>query len=269
MLRLKKVWELHTMKITRSIFFHILVATILLFINTHIHAYSVSLKENIYDAKGFGAKQTIAITNSEDKTIGIEITPYKRVMDIMGNSQEIPLQQEMFIIYPNQLILKPGEEQIVNTLYIGPENIEQEEAYRLEIAEISLKNQDIIKKNTPPHEPPIFLTRYLKSIYVKPKGSKAKLQLASSELITSGNKKYAQIQIDNNGSAHALMENLNFTINKKLSATTTSATDPIHYTFPSNVVILPKNSRRFLIELPESFNNALGLETKYTFESKK
>jgi len=121
---------------------------------------------------GSGATQTFSVENPSPSPVAVEITMHTRDITIDGEDILAPAD-DLFVVYPSQLILQPGGRQSVRVQWIGVDELNQEQAFRL-IAEelpISLGEDDEAGAGLD------LLVRYVASIYVQPQGAEARLSI--------------------------------------------------------------------------------------------
>jgi fimbrial chaperone protein len=79
---------------------------------------------------GEQSRNEIVITNTLNKRIALQFKMRERSVTKDGQETRSPEKKD-FIIAPPQTLLDPGEKQIVRIQYVGPSNIDSENAYRL------------------------------------------------------------------------------------------------------------------------------------------
>jgi len=121
---------------------------------------------------GSGATQTFSVENPSPSPVAVEITMHTRDITVEGEDVLAPAD-DLFVVYPSQLILQPGARQSVRVQWSGPAELDKERAFRL-IAEelpISLEAEDREGAGLD------LLVRYVASVYVQPQGAEARLSI--------------------------------------------------------------------------------------------
>lgn len=151
-----------------------------------------------------GEKRLVfAIENESEAPIAVELTLRERVMLKNGQEEQPVLKKNELSVYPQQVIVPPGEKRSVRVSWSG-ETPKKELAYRL-IAEqlpIELEEQKTPKTGIK------MLMRYVAALYIRPAGTKAELK--TTYLRSEG--EHHLFQIENIGSHHQILTNLQMTL---------------------------------------------------------
>jgi P pilus assembly chaperone PapD len=103
--------------------------------------------------------------------------------------------------------LQPKASQVVRAKYSGDPSPKAEIAYRIIAEETPLH----LKRDTPGAS--VFLTvRYVGSVYVVPKGTKADVVLVSASPVTGPKGQQLELVLENKGSRHAILDSAALTI---------------------------------------------------------
>lgn len=121
---------------------------------------------------GSGATQTFSVENPSPSPVAIEITMHTREMTVEGEDVLGPAD-ELFTVYPSQLILQPGARQSVRVQWTGPGELDQEQAFRLIAEELPINLGGDEEEGAGLD----LLVRYVASVYVQPNGSAARLSI--------------------------------------------------------------------------------------------
>lgn len=142
------------------------------------HAYSISPIIIHLTPQGSSAKQAVDIINDSDEPIAIEVTVRERIIDAAGqdNLAEVNEKQQLFAIYPSQLVVKPNATRTVQVQYIGDKKLDKELAYKLIFEELKINFE---KPNTSEQGGIDFLIKYQASLYVTPSNAKPNVIIKS------------------------------------------------------------------------------------------
>ena len=112
----------------------ILLAVLL---NTHLFALRVELSNDTFATSGRAANRNLFVTNNSEKMIALEVYGQSRTMDPETGIDELE-DIEDFLIYPNQLLLQPEEQQVVTLTWVGEQELTEEKAFRIIVEELNL-----------------------------------------------------------------------------------------------------------------------------------
>lgn len=169
-------------------------------------AFKLTPIEMEFAPSGRGATQTFVIENSGSAPEAIELRTYTRDMDAMG--EDILVEDiDNFVVFPAQVILQPGQEQAVRVQWIGDPAPSQELAYRLIAEQLPIDLGEAQEEGGQMK----LLVRYIASLYVVPDGAKPEVSLVSAGPAADGSG--LELVFENSGSAHALLSDLELTIN--------------------------------------------------------
>ena len=184
--------------IYKIIFFSVLTA-----LNTFAFRLS-PLSNSIYIGK---SKNTVVyqVTNNSDAPMAIEASIVKREMNENGKENLPKTKKDMFIVYPNQLILKPKEKRGIKVTYLGPKNIPSELSYRIKIEQLPI---DFDKKSKTGIK---ILMKYLGALYVTKE--EFKHQIVLKEIVEKEN--HYLFKVANEGKSHKLLKRLKISVGEK------------------------------------------------------
>jgi len=162
-------------------------------------AFDFSPISQDFEPSGRGATQLFRVENTSAQPIALELTVYALDISFDGTEQRTPAE-DLFVVYPPQIVLTAQQTQVVRVQWIGPANPQRELVYRL-IAEqlpieLEQRQQTGARINV--------LLRYEGLIYVVPRGAKGELRLVSVEPdIGQDSEPQLAITLQNRGTAHA------------------------------------------------------------------
>ncbi|EQC46249.1 fimbria/pilus periplasmic chaperone [Bacteriovorax sp. Seq25_V] len=141
------------------------------------------------------------VLNKNKEPIAIEASLKIRKMGRDGKEELPDVEEGLFLIYPTQIILKPGEKRGIKIQYLGNNNLKNELSYRLLVEQLPV---DFKKKTKTGVK---LLLRYLGALYVTKDEFKPVLQVKSMKMVGTD----LVIEIANTGSLHQVLKNLELT----------------------------------------------------------
>lgn len=128
-----------------------------------------------YTPSGRGANNVFKVSNSDTENVAIKITIRPRRLEPDGTEVQGELS-DLFLIYPKQIILKPGESRSIRVKWLGDPEPDTELPFRIIAAQVPVSFSDTIQTEGGQ----ITLTyRYEGNIYIVPPGAKPKIGIKS------------------------------------------------------------------------------------------
>lgn len=181
------------------------------------------------------------IENDTKEPIAVQLTAAKRVMDLNGVETQ-PEEKENLSIYPDQLIVPPGEKRSVKVNWLKSGKLEVEDAYRI-IAEQLPIEIDGKKKKAANIK---VLLRYVAAFYVSQNDFDSKVEISSVNLL----KDSVKFTVRNSGTKHQVLTKLtlSFKVNNKLVEVL-----PEELKGMAGENVLANSTREFTVPLIEKF----------------
>jgi len=230
------------MKNNKLITFKLITAVFLLLSTLSVSALQMNPLSLVLKPSGGGSKQSVTVSNESNKPIAVQlsITTRKQV----GNKEERTPADNLFNIYPPQMIIPARSTQKVRIEWLGPGNLPRENAYRL-IAEqvfVSLdnKNQTGVK----------MLMTLVGALYVQPNGMKSNLSVTNVK--RHGNQ--LAVTVANSGNRHRLMKYANLYLR---NAGQTIALKGKQLLGLDGNNVLGGATKRFFIPLPKGYRDGV------------
>lgn len=144
------------------------------------------------------ATQVLTLENSTSEKVPVQVEALTRDLD--KNGDEVRSKTDDFIIYPDQLVLLPGEKRNVRVTWSGTLTDGREQTYRIVASQLPVDFPS--KKKTDKQGVQLnFLLQYVASAYVTPSGAKPQIKVKS---IKMAGKKLAVV-VSNEGTAHKIL----------------------------------------------------------------
>ena len=222
-------------------------------------ALRVELSNDTFSMTGRAANRNLFVTNNSEKMIALEVYAQSRVMDASTGVDELE-DVEDFLIYPNQLLLQPDEQQVVTLTWVGSQELTEEKAFRIIVEELNLslgdeeESDDMTVKVA-------ALTKVVKAAYVAPENAKSNVEIASAEVVTDDESSAKKIRItfNNSGTAHKILKQTTIKLTpidasgKKVGAETKEF---IPNELNGVINILAKSKRIIDLSWPEGLNSS-------------
>ncbi len=232
-------------------------------LSTNIVALRVELSDDTFSTTGRGKNRNLFITNNSEKMIAIEVYAQSRAMDPNTGVDQLE-DVENFLIYPNQLLLQPDQQQVVTLTWVGDEVLDQELAFRVIVEELNLSLGEEGLSDDDMTVRLAALTKVVKAVYVKPENAKANVKISKSEIITDDlGKKKIQLTFDNLGTAHKIMKQTKINIiplNKDGVLQKDKSKEYIPDELNGIFNILSKSKRVINISMPELGSDVAGVD---------
>ena len=217
-------------------------------------AFKITLLDATLDL-GTGMNSTTAtVINDSDKNhIAIEASARLRLTSEDGVETFAEVPADDLIIVPNQMIIPPNSEQVLNVRWVGAPDIPTEQAYRLLVEYVSI-SQDKLKGLDPEEKKAGVVIQYriAKSFYVVPKGAKANVQFKSMKTKSIDGKPFLVFSFENTGSKHHVVGPFTVQVNPKSENPITVPITTDMLGKPFNV--LATQTRSVTVPLPEVLN---------------
>lgn len=192
--------------------------------------------------KGHKATQVLLLENQGSEKVPVQIEVFARSSDAKG--EEVRTKSDDFVVYPEQVVLLPGEKRNVRVTFSAELKGADEQAYRIVASQLPIKFKE---KNSAPQNQNVnlnFLLQYVASAYVSPEGAKAQVRIKEVKRLET---KKVSLLIANEGTAHKVLraKNLSFFSGDKLLLQMSTVKEF------ENVNLLPKTEKTLIIAVPK------------------
>ena len=234
----------------------IFIAAIL---NLQVYGLRVELSDDTFATSGRSANRNLFVTNNSEKMIAIEVYAQSRAMNEETGVDELE-DVEDFLIYPNQLLLQPEEQQVVTLTWVGDQDLTQENAFRIIVEELNLSLGEEDDDADQMTVKVAALTKVVKAAYVAPEGAKADVKIADAQVVSDDEGvKQIKVTFDNKGTAHKILKQTKITLTpigsdgKKVSE---AALEFVPEELNGVINILAKSQRSVVLKWPESLDDS-------------
>ncbi|MEZ0391960.1 MAG: molecular chaperone [Pseudobdellovibrionaceae bacterium] len=203
------------------------------------------------DPSGQGATGAFTVSNSEMTKLAVQVTIVPREPDLSGKEEykESDKIDEIFRIFPSQLVLGPKETRTIRVTYVGAPQVTTELAFRIIAEELPVDLDDPNKVYTKAVAKITLATRYIGSLYVTPKAAKPEIVIEAKKSETASNDLI--IDVTNKGTAHQVYRKPTVKILSKASGKEVQLTEEEIKPFMSQN-ILAGRTRRFTLPWPKN-----------------
>ncbi|MGA0242672.1 MAG: hypothetical protein ACO3K7_06750 [Candidatus Marinamargulisbacteria bacterium] len=223
------------------------------FLAIPLFALRVELSSDTFATTGRSANRNLFVTNNSHKIVALEIYAQSRIIDSVTGVDQLA-DVEDFLIYPNQLLLQPDEQQVVTLTWVGDQKISDEKAFRIIVEELNLSLGDDDNAGDDMTVKLAALTKVVKAAYVTPSNAKPKVIIQGANIVQSdtGAKKIRLI-FENVGNTHDILKQVQISLtpiqpNGKKSKDQTITVMPVELRGVMN--ILAKSQRLIDIDWP-------------------
>ena len=221
------------------------VLAVLLCITPRAHAFKLVPITMEFEPAGRGASQSFRLENDSDEQIAIQISILSREMDIRGRETNRPASAD-FIVYPEQILLKPKKAQTVRVKWVGNPKPEKELAYRILAEQLPV---NLTSEKSGQNKIRVMV-RYLGSIYIVPKGARSDVVVeGAAATMDPAGREALQLTIHNKGAAHTILRDPTLRLTAQGKTTELSARELAGIAGEN---ILAGTKRVFLLRWPEA-----------------
>jgi len=197
------------------------LATVILFFSavSSVTALSLEPLSHTFDTSQSGRIRTFRVKNTQSQRISVRVRMTSR--SLLPNGEEVrgPVDDE-WLVFPRQMTLEPGTTQAVRVQYTGTDDVSVERAYRIVAEQLPVDFSGGDRQSGIN-----LLFRYEGSVYVAPPGAAPDVVLVESSLqFEDGVLQGLLVRFENRGTAHAILNDLVFTISRSDAAGTAGNT---------------------------------------------
>lgn len=236
----------------------ILALTFLFLVGLQPQLWSFSFEpiSRTFSPAGRGTTQTFRLKNDDNSFVAVRIKMLTRSTSPDGKEQNRPAD-ELFTVYPQEVVLQPNSSQTVRIKWNGPSDIQKELCYRVLVEQmpVDFQSSTANEANNANEKSSLkILFRYLGAIYITPEGASPDVVLEEHSIDSDpNNDRQLHLTLHNRGNRHAILHNLSLRIS--------SQEDPdskVHLVESEQLKgvagenLLPGARRSFVIPVPSS-----------------
>lgn len=215
------------------------------------NAFQLKPITRIFAPTGQESTQAYEVVNDTESAIAIEIAMAERHIDRHGHETRRDASDD-FLVYPEQILLLPGENQTVRVTWLGDPQPEQELAYRLIAEQVPIDLNQADADVSQPRGAITVLLNYIGSVYIRPDNVRPAVTLTSlSHQQGDDGSDQLVVNFHNQGTGRAVLKNLQLqlqAVNQSASVTLM----PEDLPDVNNGLILAGQARQFVMPWPEN-----------------
>jgi fimbrial chaperone protein len=174
---------------------------------TGLWAFSFEPISRSFSPSGRGATQSFRLKNEGPDYIAIRISMFTREIGTDGRESR-KAADELFTVYPRQIVLKPESIQTVRVKWEGPADISSEQAYRILIEQVPVDFGGETSRDSGIQ----ILFRYLGAVYICPPEASADVVVQHAEIVRVDDSEALEITLNNRGNKHSILNDLTIII---------------------------------------------------------
>jgi fimbrial chaperone protein len=208
---------------------------------------------------GAPVEQSFRVDNPSGNPAAVEISVLKRSTSLEGEEIRQSTGDE-FVIFPEQMVLMPGESQLVRIQWLGKTQVVEEMAYRVIAEELPV---DFSKEQQHLESGPklSLLMRYEGMLYIQPPQGRAHVELVSFRIVDHEGEQYLELVLVNSGNVHVVMAEPRVSFGQRDSDGDSISAEIREQL---NVNMLAREKRRFLLPWPDGLDpDALDVQFNY------
>jgi fimbrial chaperone protein len=192
------------------------------------------------------------VRSTGDEPVAVQVSINRWEVAPDGTETNQPEDND-FLVYPPQMIIQPGNEQVVRVTWVGDGEISKEQAYRAVFEQVPVNltqiNQQIEGQGS------ISLSvifKYVAAVYLTPQGAQPGIVIESSELQENADGSKNLVLVFNNaGNARGFLTEKTVRLTSSVTPTASVNIPGSDIRDDNGAVILAGNKRRFVLPWPE------------------
>ena len=185
---------------------------ILVLIATHVSGLNLEPLSREFSPHGRGRQQTFRIHNNQSSDIAVRLRMFSRSLEIDGSERREDIHDE-FTVFPQQVVLAPGQTQVIRVQWNGEASVERERAFRLLAEQVPVEDRRGEFDGGRDGLSLSFMYRYLASVYVTPSGAEPEVTLVEHSLgQEDGGMRALALDFLNAGGRHMIVNSATVTL---------------------------------------------------------
>lgn len=231
-----------------------LLVLLLLFLG-RVQAFQFQPITMDFQDSGSESIKNFQCNNTTEETIALKVSFFKRSIDESGEEHLVPAEED-FLAYPARMVLESGQSQSLRVQYRGEALQGVEQAYRIFVEQVPVDFREENQGGL------TILFRYIGSLYIVPEKLEEKVELLSVNKADSADGPGLAINIQNNGSTHIIMQNVQLKLSQENKEVLLG---PDELSGINGINLLAGGSRYYLAQWPEELENG-PIEGELIFE---
>ncbi|MFP4643825.1 MAG: molecular chaperone [Spirochaetales bacterium] len=159
--------------------------SILVLIASHVWGLNLEPLSREFSPDGRGRQQTFQVENTQGEDIAVRLRMFSRRLETDGSEQRRAIDGE-FTVFPQQVVLAPGQRQTIRVQWNGEQEVDRERAYRLLVEQVPVEDRRGDGEEQRQGLSLSFMYRYVASVYVTPPEAEADVSLHEYSLGAPG-----------------------------------------------------------------------------------
>lgn len=206
------------------------------------------------DVEGKQASTFLKLSNPHDKPKAIQVSMVTRNPDLYDDESSNEDAEDEFIVYPSQVILAPNSTKLCKVTYVGPTNVEREQAFRFIVDELDV---NLSENQAQENSGVKLLMKYEGALYVQPARKLSPDVVISDSGTEMGEDQQENLRVTfhNKGNVHQVLHNLELVVHPAGQGKQAIVIPTEHLVGISGSNILAGKKREFTIPLPKDLKN--------------
>lgn len=193
---------------------------------------------------GRGAQGQFRVINDTPSPVALQVTIQKRETAPDGSDVLTPVDEGQFLLFPPQMVLRPGQSQAVRVQWRGDAAPASELAFRIITEQLPIN----LQRERQGGAQVTLLLRYEGTLYVSPPNAAPNIAVEGAEPATDDKgEQRLSVTVKNQGTRHALLGNLKLNVTAGGQSVTMS---PEQLEGMNGANILAGATRRFSVAWP-------------------
>lgn len=209
--------------------------------------------------RGPEAVHTFVAENTGSDPIALRVRMFTRESRLDGREVNRDAADK-FVVFPQQMVLRPGQVQAIRIQWRGPEQIDREQAFRIVAEQLPVEFESRQTQGGAIN----IMFRYRGAVYILPENPRHQVAIRSITPIIQDSKPAAELIFENSGNAHTILNDLSLTISAQDNPDSTISFTPEELPGIAGENLLAGALRRVVLPLPDHLAGR-GLSAEFSF----
>ncbi len=161
------------------------------------------------EPSGRGSQGQFRVINDTESPVALQVTIQKRESAADGSDVLSPPEDGQFVLFPPQMVLRPGQSQAVRVQWRGDAAPKGELAFRIITEQLPIN----LQRERQGGAQVTLLLRYEGTLYVSPAGATPNVAVDGAEPTTDDKgEQRLKVTVSNRGTRHAILGNLKLSV---------------------------------------------------------